>query len=177
MSKSYYEIDWDAHTVREYKPNVETTETLADLFEQYEGVHEYDGIVADIQKWYYGYLSKTPWCATAVSYFANRLGIGDQIGKYENVDRLKDHFNKRGFLDCTRNYGGGAYQAKRGDLVFFSSVHSYADCTHVGIVQSINHETGNLKWIGGNTSDAISSRETNYLTDLYVMAFGRVDYV
>ena len=89
---------------------------------------------------------------------------------------MKEHFNTRGFLDCTPNYGGGAYKAKRGDLVFFSDNHTYADCTHVGVVQAINYDTGYLQWIGGNTSDAISSKKTNYLTDKYVVAFGRVDY-
>lgn len=150
--------------------------TLADKMEQYEGAAEYEGIVAEIQKWFYGYVSRTSWCATCVSYFANLLGIGNQVGKYENVDKMKENFNARGFLDCTKNYGGGNYQAKRGDVVFFSDNHTYADCTHVGVVQSINHQTGELQWIGGNTSDKIMSKTTNYLTDKYVVAFGRVDY-
>ena len=175
--KYYIELDTETTTVKlvDY-PGCNALYTLADCFEAYEGTKEYNGIVAKIQEWYYGYVSKTAWCATSVSYFADYIGIADQVGKYENVDKMKEHFNTRGFLDCTPTYGGGAYKAKRGDLVFFSDNHTYADCTHVGVVQSINHNTGYLQWIGGNTSDAISSRETNYLTDKYVVAFGRVDY-
>ena len=151
-------------------------ETLADALEKYVGVKEYDGIVAEIQKWYYGYISKTPWCCTCVTYFANKLGLSAQIPKSENVDVLKNFMNFNHMLDCTINYGGGSYKAKRGDLIFFSDRHIYEDCTHIGVIQNINHETGMVTWIGGNTNDAIKSKTNNFKTDKYVVAFGRVDY-
>ena len=50
-------------------------ENLYKLFKQFEGTKEYDGIVAQIQKWYYGSLIKASWCATAVSYFMDQLGV------------------------------------------------------------------------------------------------------
>ena len=53
---------------------------LIEAFEKYNGVREYDGIVAEIQIWYWGRLVKEPWCATALSFFAERCGILDQIG-------------------------------------------------------------------------------------------------
>lgn len=143
---------------------------LAGFFEEYEGVKEYSGVVSDIQKWYYGYVSKTPWCATSISYFADLCGLGKIVGKYENVDLMKKHFINQGRLDCTVNYGGGAYTPKRNDIVFMSRVYDFGDCTHVMVVQSVN---GNkIKCIGGNTSDAILSREYDYIKDRYIVAFG-----
>lgn len=151
--------------------------TLADEFEKYLGTKEYDGIVATIQKWYYGKLVKDAWCATSVSYFANLIGVLDQLGgKAENVDVIKDRMNSKGRLDCTALYGGGHYKPKRGDLIFFSSKNIYKDCTHVGVVVEINHDTGYLKAISGNTSNKIGYTTHNYFTDKYVVAFGNVTY-
>lgn len=65
---------------------VKPTMTIASELGKYRGTMEYDGIVADIQKWYYGKLVKSSWCATTISYFANKLGILSQFGgKNENV--------------------------------------------------------------------------------------------
>lgn len=64
------------------KPNM----TIATELAKYRGTHEYDGIVADIQNWFYGSLVKSSWCATTISYFANKLGILSQLGgKNANV--------------------------------------------------------------------------------------------
>lgn len=156
--------------------SAKTDNTLADLFEKYQGTKEYNGIVAEIQKWYYGNLVRDAWCATSVSYFAHVLNISDQTGKFENVDGMKDFMNKRHMLDCTRNYGGGTYLPKRGDLVFFSSYHKYVDCTHVAVVSKVDHATGEMDYVGGNQSDMICVKHANYLADKYVVAFGRIDY-
>lgn len=143
---------------------------------KYLGTKEYTGIVADIQRWYYGKLVRDAWCTTSISYFANLCGVSEQTGKHENVDMLKEYMNNRHALDCTKRYGGGSYKAKPGDIIFFSTKHLYKDCTHVGSVVDINHSTGWVKWVGGNTDNAISVKENNYLTDPYVIAFGRIDY-
>lgn len=64
------------------KPNI----TIASELAKYRGTKEYDGIVADIQNWYYGKLVKSAWCCTTISYFANKLGILSQLGgKNANV--------------------------------------------------------------------------------------------
>lgn len=150
--------------------------TLADAFEEHIGAKEWDSFVTSIQKWYYGSLVKDAWCCTSVSYFAHQLGLDSQVPKNENVDRLKDFMVKQGKLDCTKNYGGGAYVAKRGDLVFFSNGFNFKDCTHVGVVQEIHYDTGWLTYISGNANDSIMSKTTNFLTNKYTVAFGRVDY-
>lgn len=143
---------------------------------KYVGAKEYTGIVATIQRWYYGKLVRDAWCTTAISYFANLCGVSVQTGKHENVDLLKVYMNNRKSLDCTKRYGGGTYKAKAGDIIFFSTKHLYKDCTHVGAVIDINHSTGWVKWIGGNTGNTIAIRENNYLTDPYVVAFGKIEY-
>lgn len=152
--------------------------TLADYFERYEGTTEYNGIVKMIQEWYYGYVAKTPWCTTAVSFFAFLMGnkVYAQIGKHENVDVLKDSLIAQGRFDATAAYGGGLYKPKRGDLIFFSDGHNIQDCTHVGVVQKIDFATGEVTWIGGNTGNAIACRKNNFLTDPYVTGWGNITY-
>lgn len=143
---------------------------LAGMFEAYEGTKEYEGIVKVIQTWYYGNMVKDAWCATSVSYFAYICGLSDIIGKHESVDRMKEFMQKQGRIDCTANYGGGAYKPKRNDLVFFSSKNTYADCTHVMVVQEVKGDF--VTCIGGNTDDSIKSKTYNYKTNKYVVAFG-----
>lgn len=58
--------------------------TISNELAKYRGTKEYDGIVKTIQEWYYGTLVKTSWCATCVSYFANEVGILDQLGGKSN---------------------------------------------------------------------------------------------
>lgn len=62
------------------KPN----STIANELAKYRGTYEYTGIVAEIQKWYYGKLVKSSWCATTISYFADKLGILSQLGGKNN---------------------------------------------------------------------------------------------
>ena len=164
----------DGQGVEEIKGTSATDKTIADFYEQHLGVKEYEGIVKTIQEWYYGRLVKAAWCATSFSYFAHLAGKSEYVGKFENVNRLKEHLNNKNLLDCTKNYLGGNYQAKRGDAVFLSSTHKFSDCTHVGCVSSIDHTTGKLVVVSGNSQDSIRLDEYNYLTDPYVVAFGRI---
>ena len=61
-------------------------ERIFDGFDANRNVKEYDGIVGDIQKWFYGSLVKDSWCATSMCYFANKAGCLDAIGgKHDNV--------------------------------------------------------------------------------------------
>lgn len=76
---------------RVLKPNT----TIATELAKYRGTTEYNGIVADIQNWYYGKLIQASWCATTVSYFANKLGILSQLGgKNENVYNMMNACQK-----------------------------------------------------------------------------------
>lgn len=172
------DIDSDLKTISvdgvQIYPNI-LCQTMADLFEQHLGVTEYNGIVIDIQTWYYGRLVKAAWCATSVSYFADKAKVSNQVGKHENCDRMKDFMSAKGKLHKVKRYGGdGKYIPKRGDVVFMSSKNTYNDITHVGVVSSIS---GNeLKVVSGNMKDMIRI-DTYYLnTSTYVVAFGEVEY-
>lgn len=156
--------------------NLNPTKNIALEFSKHIGTREYDGIVKKIQEWYYGRLVKASWCCTSLSYFAELCGVGDQTGKHENVDRMKDYMRNRDMLDCTKNYGGGQYKPKMGDIVFMSSKHDFNDCTHVGAVYSIDNITGRIDVISGNCDDMIKIKSYNYLTDKYIVAFGRIIY-
>lgn len=170
-----YIVDTERLTIT---PLDETSEkkTLADIMTPWIGTKEYDGVIAEIQNWYYGRLVKDAWCATAVSYAAHLLGgeIEKIVGKYENVDSMKKHLVNQNRLDCTKNYGGGAYKPVRGDLVFFSAVHNYKDCTHVGVILTADNKTGYLETVSGNASDMVKRDTYNYLNDRYVVAFGNI---
>lgn len=150
-----------------------TVNTIADEMMKHEGAKEYEGIVATIQKWYYGSIVKQPWCATCISYFADICGVSKQIGKHENVDRMKDYLNKQDKIKMSKAYGGD-YIPKKGDIIFFSSNHTYDDCTHVGAVISVTNN--NVTWIGGNTSDKIMVKTNNMKSDKYVVCYGVIDY-
>jgi hypothetical protein len=146
---------------------------LSDAFLEYLGAKEYTGIVQVIQEWYYGRFVKASWCATSLSYFADACGLSKQIGKHENVDRMKEYMAKNNKIKMSLAYKGN-YIPKTGDVVFFSDKHTYNDCTHVGAVLAVDNNM--VTWIAGNTSDSIAIRETNMKTDKYLVCFGEVDY-
>lgn len=86
--------------------------TISDAFEPFIGTKEYNGIVATIQKWYYGCndFPRTPWCASSVSYFANEVGILDQIGgKNDNVCAMM-----RATEAANKSTGKGTFKRKTG---------------------------------------------------------------
>ena len=153
MSK--YIIDTEAGTCQPYdelfKPNI------ADFLAQYEGAREYDGVVAVIQKWYYGSLVKAPWCATCMSWAFNKLGI--PVDQAENVYLLMRN------CQYAATQGHGTFYSKselppklnRGDVCFLllsgttmtttSSKHVTAFVEDAGV--------GRIRCIGGNQSDMI----------------------
>lgn len=157
------------------EPEFNAKMTMADFAEEYLGNREWDDTLRNIQKWFYGKVLLLPWCATFASYMASLSNVTEQVGKFDNVDLMKSHLNKQGRLDCTKNYGGGAYVPKRGDLVFFSAKHTYSDCTHVAIVTAFDNSTGKFEYIGGNQSNAVTMKTDN-VSNLYVVAFGNITY-
>lgn len=133
--------------------------TIVDEFEKYIGVHEYDGIVAVIQKWYYGSLVRDAWCATSTSYFANVAGILDQIGgKHESVSEMMDA-TRRLHKDDGRffEYPHIPRDLQKHDIIFFKRngashvAHLWRNEAYLGI--------GSLSVLGGNQSDMICKKE------------------
>lgn len=128
--------------------------TLIEQFEKYIGTREYNGIVATIQTWYYGYVSKTAWCATSMSYMANECGILDQLGgKNEGVYEM--------YLACKAKHGKGKFydydslpdMIPKGAVCFFLR----RGASHVTLAYEDKH-LDKLKYIaclGGNQNDSI----------------------
>ncbi len=151
-------IDTETLEVKKYADESFTPTTLADLFESHRGETEYDGVVATIQKWYYGSVVRSPWCATAVSYFAHCLGMLEKIGgKNENVNVMRK--------SCANN-GIGTYYDKssipkkllRGDILFWLwSGDEMTDTSskHVGVCALDTGSDGIVYCIGGNQKNKI----------------------
>lgn len=144
--------------------------TLADKFEEYAGTKEYDGIVAVIQRWFYGTMVRASWCATSVSYFAELLGVLGQLGgKNENVYEMMEDCRK-----ACRETGKGAFfyaneipagaALKRGAVIFMlnsGTVMTAGSNKHVTVSQATIPYTGRGAFlaIGGNQSDAIMPKQ------------------
>lgn len=133
--------------------------TIIDEFEKYIGVHEYEGIVATIQRWYYGSVVRDAWCATSTSYFANVVGVLDQLGgKQESVYTMMNntkrlHQNDGRFFE----YPNIPTQLRKHDVIFFqrNGISHVAHCCE----DTVYSGTGMIKVIGGNQSDMICRKE------------------
>ena len=157
-----YIIDTETCICEPYHEEIPETkgEKLYKLFKQFEGTKEYDGIVAQIQKWYYGSLVKASWCATAVSYFASQLGIPI---KAENVNVLKTA------CDILAKGGIGKYYERRtsglpttihkGDILFWlwsGDIMTNTSSKHVGVCAAdTSIQSAVVPCIGGNQDNSI----------------------
>ena len=145
--------------INKYATEEKTMTTVVDEFTKYIGVHEYDGIVATIQKWYYGSLVKDAWCATSTSYFANVAGILDQIGgKHEGVYEMMKATKKLHATDGRYfEYPNIPYNLKKHDFIFFQRngmshvAHCWKDEIYTG--------SGTISVLGGNQSDSICKKD------------------
>lgn len=150
-----YIIDTDTGICTPYTDTETTGEKLFNLFKSFEGVKEYDGIVATIQKWYYGDLVKSAWCATAVSYFAHRLGLSL---KAENVNLLREQCKA---LKTGSYFSKGNFPStiKKGDILFWlwdGKSMTNTSKKHVGVCAADTASTAETcPCIGGNQSDSI----------------------
>lgn len=159
MSK--YIIDTEAGTCQPYdelfKPNI------ADFLAQYEGAREYDGVVAVIQKWYYGSLVKAPWCATCMSWVLSKLGI--PVDKAENVYTLMRN------CQYAATQGHGTFfsrselppELNRGDVCFLLFSGTTMTTTSSKHVTAYIKDAGanSIHCIGGNQSDGIFTKTYN----------------
>lgn len=157
-----YIIDTETGICEPYNEDVPETkgEKLFKLFKQFEGTKEYDGIVAQIQKWYYGSLVKASWCATAVSYFADQLGVPI---KAENVNIMRWKCETLA-LDGTGTYydrrtTGLPEVIHKGDILFWlwsGDIMTNTSNKHVGVCAAgTNIDSAVVPCIGGNQDDKI----------------------
>lgn len=176
-----YIIDTDTMSIVPYvdTPSQAIGITLADLMADHRGETEYNGIVKTIQEWYYGSLVKASWCATAVSYFADQLGILSQLGgKNENVKKMMDACK----IHQTRTHEGQFFtkvnipsRILKGDILFWlweGNIMTSTSSKHVGVAE-YNSTGQTIFCIGGNQKDKICTLEYDRK---YLYAVYRPDY-
>lgn len=141
----------------------EEKKSLVNAFMKYLGVKEYNGAVSNIQKWYYGRLVKASWCATAVSYFANQLGLLDKIGgKNENVYRMMKACEALdGKTGTFFNKNTIPATILENDICFFlwsGNTMKTTSSKHVAIAYESTLDK-KIACIGGNQDDSISIKD------------------
>lgn len=152
MSK--FIIDTEAGTCRPYGTPIALN--IVDFLARYKGAKEYDGVVATIQKWYYGSLVKAPWCATCMSWVFNQLGI--PVDKAENVYTLMRNCQYAATQGHGTFYGRSELpELEKGDvcfLLFTGTTMTTTSKKHVtAFIERPNVER--IRCIGGNQSDKI----------------------
>ena len=161
-----YIIDTDTMKITPYEDQKTDPNTpgktrgvqMVEQLEKWKGAHEWDNIVSGIQNWYYGYMSKTSWCATTISFLLTAVGIPT---RRENVKALYDFGEKSGigrFYTHNDIKNGIPRLIKRGDVLFFLWTGNKMTATsskHVTMCeQDTDEET--ILCIGGNQSDGIN---------------------
>lgn len=158
-----YIIDTETGICEPYNEDVPETkgEKLYKLFKQFEGTKEYDGIIAQIQRWYYGSPVRAPWCATAVSYFLVQLGIP---ASSENVNDLRIKCKNLAANDVGTYWGrdevGLPSVIKKGDILFWlwsGDTMTNTSSKHVGVcaADKVAIQSAVVPCIGGNQDDKI----------------------
>lgn len=131
---------------------------MVEQLEKWKGAHEWDNIVSGIQTWYYGYMSKTSWCSTTISFLLTAAGIPI---RRENVKTLYDFGKSSGVgLFYTHNdiKNGMPGTIKRGDILFFLWEGDKMETTSKKHVTMCEQDTDGetILCIGGNQSDGIN---------------------
>lgn len=143
--------------------------TLIEAFSEYIGVREYDGIVAVIQKWYWGRLVKEAWCATSLSYFANECGILDQLGgKNAGVWEMMNACKARHESDGRFVFWKDLDEIQTGDVIFMQrNGASHVTIATINIKYASCEKT--IPCLGGNQNDMICIKEyaMNKITAIY----------
>lgn len=107
----------------------------------------------------------SPWCAMFL-WFA----LQDQLDWFPiqaDCDRMKNDFKKAG-----RWYLPSERKPIAGDVIFFSSKFTEADCTHVGIVMQCDYYTEVLTTYEGNTSKMVAPRMYRFTGNDYIVGYG-----
>lgn len=174
-----YLIDTEAGTCIPYESaqgfvdnSVNPGEKCVDMLLQHVGEKEYAGFVAEIQKWYYGWVVEAAWCATTVSYCLSHAGIPI---KEENVWRLlntmEDRLKLHGRMYFRQDFTN--LKLNRGDVLFWNwdapKALTATSSKHVNFVESVNSEHTVVKAIGGNQDDQIKISEYRLGESLYAV--------
>ena len=158
-----YIIDTETMKITPYDEKTTTTTTtpgktrgvqMVEQLEKWKGAHEWDNIVSGIQTWFYGYVPKTSWCATTMSYLLTAVGI--QV-KLENVLRLYN-FAKKSWIGRFYTKNELPKTIKRGDILFFLWTRDTMTETSSKHVTMCEQDTAGemILCIGGNQADGIN---------------------
>lgn len=161
-----YIIDTETMKVTPYEEKKTDTTTpglsrgvqMVEQLEKWKGAKEWDGIVAGIQTWFYGYISKTSWCSTTISFLLTAVGIPVKrenvkalylFGKNSNIGRFFTHNDIKNGMPGT---------IKRGDILFFLWEGDKMETTSKKHVTMCEEDTEGdmILCIGGNQSDGIN---------------------
>ena len=126
---------------------------MVEQLEKWKGAHEWDNIVSGIQNWYYGYMSKTSWCSTTISFLLTAVGIPT---RRENVKALYD-FAKKSGVGRVYTKNDLPKTIKRGDVLFFlwdGDTMTEKSSKHVTMCED-DTDGETILCIGGNQSDGI----------------------
>ena len=157
-----YIIDTDTMTITKYKdqkpdaitPGKTRGVQMVEQLEKWKGAREWDNIVSGIQTWFYGYVPKTSWCATTMSYLLTAVGI--QI-KLDNVLRLYN-FAKKSVIGPFYTKNELPKTIKRGDILFFlwtRGTMTEKSSKHVTMCEQ-DTDGEMILCIGGNQADGIN---------------------
>lgn len=125
------------------------------------------------RKWYTGKADGANWCATFISWCADKAGILDTaIPKFQGCDAGINWFKEQGVFDYTKTYGGNATSCKRGDIIFFCKGNKN-DSTHVGIVTGFDGTV--ISTVEGNTSNTIKNK-TYKISNKKILGFASPKY-
>ena len=140
--------------------------TITEAFLPYRGTKEYNGIVRKMITWFYGGFSPVAWCAIAVSYMANEVGVLSQLGgKEQNTYQLMKNTEK-----AWKKTGKGTFKyakdLKKGEVIKSGSVIFILKSDAPMVYGSKKHTTtaykdfkysniGYFQALGGNQSDYI----------------------
>lgn len=131
--------------------------TVTDVYERYLGTQEYNGIVATIQKWYYGTIIHDSWCATSMCWALAQLGIREYTlqGKYENVYYMCDALWKAASAGRCREIVD-VNQMIRGDIIIFAWDKNFSPTSSKHITSFVEFAKDGVKCLGGNQKDGIN---------------------
>lgn len=130
--------------------------TVTDVFMHYQGAQEWDGIIQSIQKWFYGTMAKTSWCATSMCWALAQLGLRQYTlqGKSDNVFALNARLRDAVSHDrCTEKK---IEDIKYGDIIIFSWDGDFRPDSSKHVTSAIDRYGGKVKCIGGNQSNGIN---------------------
>lgn len=156
-----YIVDTDAGTVMPF----ETVSggigvRMVQILQAHRGDTEYEGFCKNVQEWYYGYVVKTAWCATTISYLAEQTGLLSRKERQDNVYWLMETFRD---LNGQRGtfYSTPPQTIQKGDILFWlweGDKMTSSSKKHVGLAE-YDSAAEKIYCIGGNQKNKVCTLE------------------